>query len=363
MLKEVFHISVKFLVLNTFKAFDEFFLAFLNQSGYNRVTRNENLESGVDKMKQHLPGALIVSALLLVFCMQVFAVDNVDSTPTESAIQTSVAEPMVTPSTPQPVVTASSAAPTKVKRSGPDLIVNGISIWDKANAKFIDNSTFISVETFVKALYPNAVVKTSSNKVTASGKGFTLTAVSKDSYLVVNNRYLYVPKHIQASNGKVLAPVRVLAYGLGASVDWNSKTHAITVKTTGSPLKSGDSYYNSESVRWLSRVISAESRNQPLSGQIAVGNVIMNRVNSHKFPNTVHDVIFQKSGKTYQFTTVQNGSINNTPSNTSIIAAKLCLEGANVAGDSLYFNRAGLKCWASRNRDYVTTIADHSFYQ
>ena len=305
-------------------------------------------------MKQHLPGALIVSALLLVFCIQAFAVDNVDSSPAESSLQTSAAQPMVT---------ASTVAPTQAKRSGPDLTVNGTSVWDTANVVFIDNTTFISVQTFVKALYPNAVVSASSNKITASGTGFSLTAVSGDSYLVVNNRYLYVPQCIQSSKGTVLAPIRTLAYGLGASVNWDSETLITSVTTSGTPLASGDSYYNSESVYWLSRVITAESRNQPLSGQIAVGSVILNRVKSTKFPNSVYAVIFQKNGGTYQFTTVQNGSIYKNPSSTSVIAAKLCLDGAKVAGNSLYFNRAGLSCWASRNRDFVTTIADHSFYQ
>lgn len=313
-------------------------------------------------MKQHLPGALIVSALLLVFCIQAFAVDNVDSSPAESTVQATAAQPMVLSSAADSAASTTTPSPVELKRSGPDLIVNGASIWDTANPVFIENTTFISVETFVKTLDPNAAVRTGSNQVTATGNGFSLTAISGDPYLIVNNRYLYVPKCIQDSNGTVLAPVRILSYGLGASVEWNSSTQVITVTTTESPLESGDSYYNSEDVYWLSRVITAESRNQPLSGQVAVGNVILNRVNSPKYPDSIYNVIFQRSGSSYQFSTVQNGSIYNTPTSSSAVAAKLCLDGANVAGNSLYFNRAGLNCWASRHREYVTTIADHSFY-
>ena len=97
---------------------------------------------------------------------------------------------------------------------------------------------------------------------------------------------------------------------------------------SGTPLASGDTFYNSESLYWLSRIIYAESGNQPLEGKIAVGNVVLNRVAHPQFPNTVKGVIFQAN----QFTPVQNGSINRTPSSESVIAAKLCLDGANTAG-------------------------------
>lgn len=111
---------------------------------------------------------------------------------------------------------------------------------------------------------------------------------------------------------------------------------------------------------WLSRIIYAESGNQPLDGKIAVGNVVLNRVASPGFPNSVYEVIFQRN----QFTPAANGSINRTPSAESVVAAKLCLDGANTAGSALYFVNPTVApgSWASRNRPYVATIGAHAFY-
>ena len=110
----------------------------------------------------------------------------------------------------------------------------------------------------------------------------------------------------------------------------------------------------------LSRIIYAESGNQSLDGKIAVGNVVLNRVASPRFPNTVYEVIFQRN----QFTPAMTGSINRTPSAESVIAAKLCLDGANTAGDALYFVNPNMSpySWASRNRPYVATIGAHAFF-
>ena len=130
--------------------------------------------------------------------------------------------------------------------------------------------------------------------------------------------------------------------------------------TPAGPIASGDSFYNSTDLYWLSRIIYAESGNQSLEGKIAVGNVVLNRVASSLFPNSVYDVIFQRN----QFTPASSGSINREPSEDAVIAAKLCLDGANTADNALYFvnPKASPNSWASRNCTYVATIGAHAFF-
>ena len=89
-----------------------------------------------------------------------------------------------------------------------------------------------------------------------------------------------------------------------------------------------------------------------------MGNVVLNRTQDSRFPDTVYGVIYQKN----QFTPAATGSVNKAPNAESIIAAKLCLDGAVALDDVLWFNQAGLRCWAARNRPFVATIAGHSFY-
>ena len=158
----------------------------------------------------------------------------------------------------------------------------------------------------------------------------------------------------------ILVPVRTLCQALGAAAVWDSATGTVNITAVSGPIVSGDSYYDAEDLDLLSRLIYAESGNQPLEGKIAVGNVVLNRVASPLFPNTVADVIYQPN----QFSPAGSGHLSRTPNAESVVAAKLCLEGANTAGNALYFVNPVTSpgSWASRNRPYVATIGAHAFY-
>ena len=120
---------------------------------------------------------------------------------------------------------------------------------------------------------------------------------------------------------------------------------------------SGGSYSDGD-LYWLSHIIYAEAGGEGMTGMIAVGNVVLNRVASSSFPNTIKGVIFQKS----QFSPSASGSIYKETSQDAINAAKRALAGENVVGNSTFFNRAGMNTWASRNKTLYTTIGNHDFY-
>ena len=148
-----------------------------------------------------------------------------------------------------------------------------------------------------------------------------------------------------------MVPARVLATALGAWIDWTGK---VELCSGGEPLTAEAVPYDDTTLDLLARVITHESGNQPLTGKMAVGNVILNRVNSPSFGSTVYEVIYSPN----QFP----GATNATPNEESILAARLVLEGANVVPEALYFNGAGKSCWASRNKRLIRTIGGHSFY-
>lgn len=324
-------------------------------------------------MQKRILGVLIGIALLTTLCMNVLAA-YADPTPSvrttyNSALLTEASTPVDTSEASPPpdafqqayqtlAVETKTEPSSEAKATKPQLIVNGIPT-DHAGTTLVNGTTYISIRTIVLALDPNATVSWANDQLVASGKGFQLSARPGDYYMVVNERYLYVPDSILFQDNATMAPIRTICTALGASTQWEVMTGNISVNQTGSPLVNGSSYYNSKDLYWLSRIITAESRNQPLKGKIAVGTVIMNRVESPKFPDTIYDVIF--SG--IQFSPVQDGSIYRDPTNEAVIAAKLVLDGAREAGDSLFFNRNGLKSWASRSKTYITTIADHTFYR
>ncbi|TCO79410.1 cell wall hydrolase [Marinisporobacter balticus] len=116
---------------------------------------------------------------------------------------------------------------------------------------------------------------------------------------------------------------------------------------------------------WLSRIIHAESEAEPYKGKLAVGNVILNRVNSNEFPSTVKGVIFEYYKGIPQFSPVAEGTIYTTPSQTSIQAAKDVLNGdLGIKYATYFFNPDKAKgSWIVQNKTYMTRIGNHVFYQ
>jgi N-acetylmuramoyl-L-alanine amidase len=116
---------------------------------------------------------------------------------------------------------------------------------------------------------------------------------------------------------------------------------------------------------WLSRIINAEAGGEQFKGKVAVGSVILNRVSSSAFPNTVKGVIFEYYKNIPQFSPVAEGTIYNTPSQESINAAKEALNGQKPVGNATYFfnpKKAEGK-WIVKNKTYVTKIGEHVFYK
>ena len=188
-----------------------------------------------------------------------------------------------------------------------------------------------------------------------------LTATPGALYVEVNGRALYVEHGVQVRDGRIALPLEVLAEaGWAWSVD-SQAAPSTSSQVSWRPAASAS--YPAEDLYWLSRIISAESRGEPLLGQIAVGNVILNRVESSQYPDTVEGVVFDtKYG--VQFQPVSNGTIYDAPASSSLVAAKLCLEGTDVVCESLYFFSPALSAgrWIVSNATYYTTIGGHQFY-
>lgn len=109
----------------------------------------------------------------------------------------------------------------------------------------------------------------------------------------------------------------------------------------------------------LSKIIFLESQGESIEGQIAVGNVIMNRVKDPRFPNTVKEVVYE----TGQFTPVSNGDMDVTiPGNRSIEATLRAYSGESIVGDAIFFY-APAKTSDSfvTSREIVTIIGGHNF--
>jgi len=238
--------------------------------------------------------------------------------------------------------------------------INGQPIYN-AERCIINGYTYVSIAEFLDAALAECAITTEDGNLiitgtTAAGESLTVIARAGNPYLVANGRYLYVAKGIRYNNGWTVAPISVLASIFNGKAFWGNANDCYAV-LSDSLIQSGEEFYDAEQLDLLSRLIYSESGNQPLNGKIAVGNVIMNRIENERFPDTIYDVIYAKN----QFCVVRNGSINLQPNDESVVAAKLTFEGVRLT-NALYFNRSGLNSWASRNCTYVTTIGNHDFF-
>lgn len=108
----------------------------------------------------------------------------------------------------------------------------------------------------------------------------------------------------------------------------------------------------------LAKCIHAEARGEPYSGQVAVGAVILNRVKSSKFPNTISGVIYQP----YAFTAVADGQINLEPNTSAYNAARDAMNGWDPSYGALYYYNpnTATSSWIW-SRTVLVTIGKHKF--
>ena len=241
------------------------------------------------------------------------------------------------------------------------LRIHGRNIWQEAKTQMVSSTTYSSIRTLAGYLLPEAEVSWSNGTAWVKGNGLTISARPGDMYMKINDRVIDLPHGVRVQTGSVMVPVRAMAEALGWNVDW-SRSEGVTV-TPGKDTPE-EPFYSEEDLYWMSRIIYAESGGEPLEGKLAVGTVVLNRVASPEFPNTIYDVIFDRKWG-IQITPAYNGMIYKEPNEESVLAAKMVLEGARAAGDSLYFLAPSLtnNHWIMENREYVTTIGGHWFYK
>ena len=142
------------------------------------------------------------------------------------------------------------------------------------------------------------------------------------------------------------------AAALGVTLSGSGGSSASTAASSSST-----SYVSSDH-RLLAKLVYAEARGEPYKGQVAVAAVVLNRVSSSSFPNTVSGVVYQSGA----FSCVDNGSINNTPNSSCIRAALDALNGWDPTGGCLYYyNAKTAKDKWIFSRTVQTVIGNHSF--
>ncbi len=131
-----------------------------------------------------------------------------------------------------------------------------------------------------------------------------------------------------------------------------------TLQALGITSTIGTGSYNSSDTVLLARVISAEARGEPYIGQVAVGAVILNRIEHPSFPNSLSGVVYEPGA----FTCMIDGQINAEVTDSAQQAARDAINGIDPTGGAIYYYNPSKSSnqWI-RTRPVIATIGEHLF--
>ncbi len=152
----------------------------------------------------------------------------------------------------------------------------------------------------------------------------------------------------------------VIAFQRQNSLTADGRIGSATAKAMGIPMTGSISsaLYRESELSLLARLVSGEARGEPYIGQVAVAAVVLNRVRSDDFPDTISGVIFQPGA----FDAVWDGQFDMTPTDSAIRAARDAMNGWDPSGGcTYYYNPATATSEWIWTRQVQLTIGQHAF--
>ena len=246
------------------------------------------------------------------------------------------------------------------------LTVNGEYVKTPNHAYLKKGTTMVSLRDLGEIFNADISWSEKTSTATIATDTKTISVTKNKNLATVNGKSQKLDATAVIANDRVYVPLRFLAENLGAAVNWDSSTicaNLTAAKASVPKHLKGAAPYNADELYWLSKIVSAESSGEINSGKVAVANVILNRVESNDFPDTIYGVIFDKKYGV-QFTPTIDGAIYKSPTSESVTAAKRALLGEDVSCECLYFlnPKTATNSWIIKNRKFYRTIGNHDFY-
>lgn len=246
-----------------------------------------------------------------------------------------------------------------------DIVVNGTYL-DNSSKGYLgfDGVTYVPVRELYTALGAEVITDEPTGNLKIGKDGLELILDNEGAYCITDGKMTF--PGLRKHKGVLYAPARFVATTLGGSVSWDDYRCEVQMTVPGVKVRRcyAEKDYNAEDLLWLSRIVTCEAGSVSFEAKVMVANVILNRRADDRFPNTVHDVIFDKKFG-IQFPPAHNGRIYNipTPSTHTIMACKAALNGLQLAPDCLYFSYTSDNfSWVYHNRKLYTTIGNQAFY-
>lgn len=297
--------------------------------------------------------------------------------------------------------------------SNTNIVVNGVDFQAGEEIVILNGRTYIPVRDFTELLGAYVEWNSENQEVYIAKENDKINFKINSNKVVFNSETMYMDSKAVIINGHTYAPVRFVAEAFKHDVNWRAETSTVlidefpiyvvkegdtltllsdTLGISVDDLKSWNQLtsdeikieqklylkpmvlkavddtktnavcsYTEEEFEWLAKIIYAEANDEPYTGLVAVGAVVLNRVEDPYFPNSIYDVIFQPS----QFTPVKTGRIYEImPDAEAYQAAEDALMGVNPVEGALFFNNPKTSKYSSffNSRQVVAIIGNHRFY-
>ncbi|WP_160724378.1 cell wall hydrolase [Bacillus sp. USDA818B3_A] len=153
-----------------------------------------------------------------------------------------------------------------------------------------------------------------------------------------------------------------IAKGFGIPVNSVMNANNSKALISGQYMTLPNSPYTAAEKDLMARLVRAEAVGEPYAGKVAVATVLINRVRSADFPNTVRGVIYQIANGHYAFTPVENGTINQPADAASKRAVNEAIALTGKGNGSLFFYnpKTSTSSWIY-SRPVTVTIGNHRF--
>ncbi|MGM0378929.1 MAG: stalk domain-containing protein [Bacillota bacterium] len=237
---------------------------------------------------------------------------------------------------------------------------------------------------YLKTSKPNILIKDKTyiiakDFVNAIGEEIIWDSTKRDVIINFNKDKLVfnVDKKNVFLNGKKLSsdikpiiredrtyiPLRYISEFFDFDVKWEQDSYNVVLEKDNLKINKkfiDNKHYTKEDIKWLSKIVDVESVDTSMPMKLGIANVVLNRVKSSRFPNSIKDVIFQVDVHVQFPPAHKEGFKNTKPSFKSIIAAKNALEGKNNIDNCLFFNNAP---FTSKKDDLFKIIDGEYFYK
>ena len=240
------------------------------------------------------------------------------------------------------------------------IIINDKYIKSDISGILIDGYVYIPVRGISELFNSNVEWIEETKEIIVSNEDDNIIMKLNSNKIIINNLEQEIDQKIFSIDGLSYAPLRFLSENLGLSVEWDGEIYDVKLFKNNFEVSKeliDENHYLATDFELLAKIIEIESNGKSLELNMAVGNVVLNRVKSDRFPDTIYDVLHQKG----QFPPVYKESFKTKEASLqSRVAAKRVLEGENNIEECLFFNS---KPFSSKKNDFYSKIDGEYFYK